>query len=148
MESFISIQFASRSHTWHMSMLATAVERPCTQYWLGCTDEHAFKLLLKFRYQICVCFRERRAVLGDTWVVLDTIAISRATYLPPSTAHRSRTQAHIFNQNSRISVHVCASVHPFFLLFIETSNAHGFSTLARRCPHKARIIWRHLMSMS
>ena len=47
-------------------------------------------------------------MLGDKWVVLFTIAVSRATHLYPSTAHRSRTRAYIFNINSRISVYVCA----------------------------------------
>ena len=55
-----------------MSMLATAVVLPCTQYCLGYTDEHIFNLLLKYRYIMCACACERCAMLADKWAVLDT----------------------------------------------------------------------------
>ena len=76
-----------QSQTWHMSRLATAVARPCTQYRPGCTDEHTFMLLPDCRCRMCTC--------GIT-----------NTHLSPSTSHRSRTQAHIWYLHSKSSVHI------------------------------------------
>ena len=77
-----------------------------------CTKEHMYTLLLKFWYQICACVREQCAVLGDKWVALDTAIVSRTILISPSTAYRSRTQAHVWHLNFKISSIVCAQVHP------------------------------------
>ena len=74
------------------------------------------------------------------------IAVSRTTHLSPSTAHHLRTQTHNCNLKSYSSAYICMSVHPFFSLYIETCNADEFPELARRCPHKARIICRQLIN--
>ena len=78
----------------------------------GCTDEHIIRIHTNFRWKICACIRERCAVLGDKWVVLDTDCVSRTIHLSPSTMHRSQTQAHTWHLDCENSVTLCLAVHP------------------------------------
>ena len=78
----------------------------------GCTDAHMYTLILWCRLKMCACVREGCAVLGDKWVALDSVIVSRTTHLSPRTARCSWKQTHIWYLNFKSSLKVCSSVHP------------------------------------